>query len=207
MPRASELIHITKSPVLKVGVVSDTHIPDRVNELHPGLIAALRAEAVDAIFHLGDICIPAVVTTLQEVAPVYAIRGNRDLLYPGRFPAVLRLEINGVQTTLAHGQGSVKDYVLDKWHYLWEGYQFERYEKVLLRLAPETGVVVFGHTHRPEVRWKQERLFFNPGAVTNPDWGKLRPTFGVLWYHSDGCVEGKIIPLNGAHLKNRRWKS
>ena len=201
----SERIKLSKSPWLKVGVVSDTHVPDRVNALHPELLAALMAESVDVIFHLGDISVPSVIKALQAVAPVYSIRGNRDLFFRRSIPTMLRLEINGVSTTLLHGQGSVLDYILDKLSYVWSGYQFERYEKVVMKLAPEADVVVFGHTHRPEARREQNRLLFNPGAVTNPDKGNLRPTFGVLWYYSTSCVESKIIPLKGAHLKYRRW--
>ena len=101
----SERIRLSKSPCLKVGVVSDTHVPDRVNALHPELLAGLKAESVDVIFHLGDICIPSVIEALQAVAPVYAIRGNRDPFFRRRIPAMLHLEINGVSTTLLHGQG------------------------------------------------------------------------------------------------------
>jgi len=202
----SEPVILSKAPWLKVGVVSDTHVPDRAATLHPGLVAALAAEDVDLIFHLGDISLPSVVRTLEEIAPVYAVRGNRDLFYGRTLPRALRLELNGIKTTLLHGQGGVADYAIDKWFYIRQGYAFERYEKVLLKLAPQARVIVFGHTHCPEVRWKQDRLFFNPGAAANPGTKKLNPTFGVLWYHSEGCVDGKIFPLDGAQLKFRRWR-
>jgi len=206
MDSYSEPVILSKAPWLKVGVVSDTHVPDRAAALHPDLVAALEAEDVDLIFHLGDISIPAVVKTLEEIAPVYAVRGNRDLFYGRALPRALRLKLNGTKTTLLHGQGGLADYVIDKWFYLRQGYAFERYERVLLRLAPQARVIIFGHTHRPETRWEQDRLFFNPGAAANPGARKLKPTFGILWYHSEGYVEGKIIPLDGAQLINRRWR-
>ena len=202
-----EPIILSKAPELKVGVVADTHVPDRANALHPGLVAALEAQAVDAIFHLGDICTPSVLKTLREIAPVYAVRGNRDIFYGEALPRMLRLEVNGVSTVLLHGQGELADYALDKWFYLRSGYVFERYEEVLLKLTAETDrVIVFGHTHRPEACWREGRFYFNPGAASNPGVRKLKPSFGVLWYDLGGCVDGKIILLEGAQLNRRRWQ-
>ncbi len=66
------------APILKVGVVADTHIPDRAAALHPGLLPALRAAGVGAILHAGDVSTHAVLEQLGEIAPVRVARGNRD---------------------------------------------------------------------------------------------------------------------------------
>ena len=54
-----------------IGVISDTH----------GLIRdqALKAlQGSDVIFHAGDVGSPEIIKTLEEIAPVYAVRGNTD---------------------------------------------------------------------------------------------------------------------------------
>ena len=54
-----------------VGVISDTH-----GLLRPEAIAALQG--VDAILHGGDIGPEQILTDLERIAPVTAIRGNVD---------------------------------------------------------------------------------------------------------------------------------
>ena len=49
--------------MITLGIVTDTHVPDRMRAL-PG--AALEALAgVDAILHAGDICVRPVLDTLR----------------------------------------------------------------------------------------------------------------------------------------------
>ncbi|MFZ3078594.1 MAG: metallophosphoesterase family protein, partial [Bellilinea sp.] len=74
------------STVRRLGVVADTHIPDRVRSLHPDLLPGLSAAKVEAILHAGDICSPAVLAVLSQVAPVVAVRGNRDWAFAGTLP-------------------------------------------------------------------------------------------------------------------------
>ncbi len=64
--------------VTKLGVVADTHVPDKAKTLNPQVLAILRQAEVSAILHAGDISSPGVLTALGEIAPVYAVLGNRD---------------------------------------------------------------------------------------------------------------------------------
>ena len=70
------------SAVRRLGVVADTHIPDRVRSLHPDLLPGLKAANAEVILHAGDICSPVVLAELSQVAPVVAVRGNRDWALP-----------------------------------------------------------------------------------------------------------------------------
>jgi len=54
-----------------VGVISDTH-----GLLRPEALAAL--EGVEAIIHAGDVGDPAILSKLELIAPVTAVRGNID---------------------------------------------------------------------------------------------------------------------------------
>ncbi len=70
--------------VIRVGVVADTHVPDRAIDIHPALIPQLKAAGVQRILHAGDVCAPSVLEQLGEIGPVTAVRGNRDWLFGNR---------------------------------------------------------------------------------------------------------------------------
>ncbi|HJN48853.1 MAG: metallophosphoesterase family protein [Pseudomonadales bacterium] len=61
---------------MKIGLISDTHIPESTNELWPQVFTAFRD--VDAILHAGDLHELFVVDQLSKLAPIYVSRGNGD---------------------------------------------------------------------------------------------------------------------------------
>jgi putative phosphoesterase len=191
--------------IIRVGVVADTHVPDRAGTLHPKLIPGLIEQGVSQILHAGDVCIPAVLDKLAQVAPVAAVGGNRDAWFRHRLPSVRFLDIAGISTALVHGHGGFLPYLVDKWYYFLEGYQEARYYKKVQQTAPAAKVVVFGHTHRPANFWLEGQLLFNPGSASVAPVRSGNPSFGVLHFSVDGSVYGEVKILNGARLENRRW--
>ena len=193
--------------IFTLGVVADTHIPDRANYLHPGLGPALRSAKVDAIFHLCDICVPSVLSELENVAPTTAVRGNRDWLFRRKLSWFEVFEIAGLHVGLVHGHGGWLEYLWDKWYFYRDGYRLERYQKLLLKKIPEANIIIFGHTHCPENIWYKGRLFFNPGSASIESQRGENPTIGLLSFYSNNRVFGKIIKLKGFILKNKHWIS
>jgi len=200
--------------LLIVGVVADTHVPDRATSLHPALIPTLKEKKVDLILHAGDICIPRILEELNQVAPVTAVCGNRDLVFGNKLPHIQKLELAGVPVILTHGHGSWLNYMNDKVHHFFEGYRLERYMNTVRKTAGvyvnhslETipTVFVFGHTHRPANIWQQGSLLFNPGSPSVFQKVDFRPTLGLLYFSADAKVEGEIIELQGVSLKKRNW--
>ena len=61
---------------LNIGLIADTHIPEARATLWPQVYEAF--DGVDRIFHAGDIHELWVLDTLEEIAPVYAARGNGE---------------------------------------------------------------------------------------------------------------------------------
>ena len=59
-----------------IGLISDTHIPDRARELPEKVIEAF--ENVELIIHAGDLTSPKVIEELENIAPVMAVQGNMD---------------------------------------------------------------------------------------------------------------------------------
>jgi hypothetical protein len=61
---------------LRIGLVSDTHIPEARSELWPEVFDAFQG--LDLILHGGDLHELSVLHALADVAPVYAARGNGE---------------------------------------------------------------------------------------------------------------------------------
>ena len=57
-----------------IGLISDTHIPDRAKELPQNVLDAFND--VDMIIHAGDLTSLDVIEKLEETAPVMAVQGN-----------------------------------------------------------------------------------------------------------------------------------
>ena len=64
---------------MKIGLISDTHIPDRLSLLPENVIKAF--EGVDLILHAGDVTDYEVIEKLEKIAPVLAVEGNMDRRY------------------------------------------------------------------------------------------------------------------------------
>jgi putative phosphoesterase len=144
---------------MKVGVVSDTH-----GLLRPEVIPALAG--VEHILHLGDVGNPAILKSLEKLAPVTAIRGNVDKSGPcSRLPEteVLLLEDHYI-------------YMLHDVHTLH-----------LDPAAAKFGAVLFGHSHKPEIRRHKGVLYFNPGSC-GPRRFELPVSIGFLTITKDDLL-------------------
>jgi putative phosphoesterase len=120
-----------------VGVISDTH-----GLLRPEAVAALAG--VERIVHAGDIGHPDVLTALERIAPVSAVRGNNDRdAWAADIPETEVVEIGGVSL-----------YVLHDLHEL--------------DLDPRTAgfaAVIAGHSHQPRQEERDGVLYLNPGSA------------------------------------------
>ena len=159
--------------MIKIGVLSDTHIPSKARALPPVLFEAFAGVAM--ILHAGDLACAEVLTELESLAPVYAVRGNVDPpeLF-SRLPLVRTVEAGGAVIGMIHGDGRA-------------GTAEER----ALRAFPHADCVVFGHTHVPVCERRGSVLIFNPGSPTDRR-REPKHSFGILTVRS-GRVEGEII--------------
>ncbi len=134
---------------MKIAVLSDTHLPVRLQAL-PGVVYEACAD-VDLIIHAGDIEEKSVIEDLQRLAPVKAVHGNMDGMDTvQRYPDRLILELEGFTIGVTHGSGAswgIRNRIRDKFKPL------------------EPDLIIHGHTH--EYFWKKENgiWFLNPGAV------------------------------------------
>ena len=146
---------------MRIGVISDTHIPSRAKAIPPG-VARIFA-GVDLILHAGDISVRAVLDELGTIAPVQAVGGNVDdpSLQAG-LPAEIRLDAGGISLGMVHNSGPASGR-----------------RARMSRLFPGCRVVVFGHSHQPVVEDRDGLLLLNPGSACDPRQAKV-PTVALL---------------------------
>jgi putative phosphoesterase len=178
-----------------LGVLADTHIPDRVPELDWRVLQCFRQAGVAYILHAGDVSVPGVLRQLEEIAPVYAVGGNRDIFALHQLPMQRRITIEGISIGLSHGHGGFFRYTLDRLHRMVYGRLVGRYIRRVLFEFPESDVIVFGHLHVPCNFHIEGKLLFNPGSTSYP-WPREAPaSFGLLFLERGKEPEGEIIEL------------
>lgn len=145
---------------MKIFVLADTH-----NHL-PANIEALAADA-DEIWHLGDVCAPGILETIESIGPpVTIVRGNCDGEL--EWPLVVDLERNGVRFRLVHIPPE--------------------------RAPKNVHVVLHGHSHVPRNERREAVLFLNPGCVTRPNRG-APASVANLDIAADGKLAWRTISL------------
>jgi hypothetical protein len=136
-----------------------------------------------------------VLDQLAELAPVHAVRGNRDWVALRNLPFQLELTFEGVQIGLIHGHGRLMEYVADRVEYMVRGFRLEMFTPRVLEAFPNAQVIVFGHIHRPLNVLSDGKLLFNPGSPHFPDVKTKAPSVGLLHIHSGGEFSGEIVNL------------
>lgn len=137
---------------MKIGVISDTHIPDRADKIPAAVLAAFKG--VDMIVHAGDMVEVDVLDKLKLVCKnVVAVSGNMDPLeIKKKYPEKQVFTVGKFKVGLAHGWGS-RDQIIDV--------LMEYFKNDLVDL------VIFGHAHCVINEKRGDVLFFNPGSPTD----------------------------------------
>jgi len=162
---------------MRIGIVSDTHIPGAAAELPEQVAQAFRG--VDLILHGGDIYTPSVLDELERIAPVLAAKGdddNSELLTDSRVRQDHTLKVGRKRLWLIHMLPTF-------------------YTSTLVheeREAPD--IIVFGHQHAARVKRYGKVLLVNPGSPTCPDYCPGLGTVAILDIDS-GEAQAYIVPL------------
>ena len=86
-----------------IGLISDTHIPDRRIKLPEKVLETF--EGVDLIIHAGDITSQSVIDELETIAPVVAVEGNMDRVHGEiDLPPSEIIEAEGHKIGVIHGE-------------------------------------------------------------------------------------------------------
>jgi len=145
---------------LRIFVLADTH--DKV----PANLEPLAVGA-DEIWHLGDVCAPTILQTIETFGPpVQIVRGNCDSNF--EWPLTIDLTRNRIRFRLVH---------IPPDH------------------APDgVDVVLHGHTHVPRDERVAGVRFLNPGCVTGPNRGAA-PSVGILEIAAEGTMAWRLKTL------------
>ena len=134
-----------------IGLISDTHIPDRMRELPEKVFEAFKD--VEMILHAGDVTSQEVIEKLEEIAPVTAIQGNTDRIVGLNLPKTAVVEAEELKIGVIHGEVYPRADT-QQLHYL---------AKQL-----DVDILVSGHSHQPKVEKVEDVLLINPGSPTVP---------------------------------------
>jgi uncharacterized protein len=179
--------------VVKVGLISDTHMPQRWPDLPPAVGKVFAG--LDLILHAGDVGELWVLDALSRYAPVAAVHGNDDSPQAEReLPERLVLAVGGRRILLWHSHFADREEEL-------ASRQDDRWERILQRGATHgrragAHLVVFGHTHVPMARRVDGVLLVNPGAIASGNYvtRQLRQTVAVLTV-DDGAPTARHVDL------------
>jgi hypothetical protein len=177
---------------MRIGVLADTHIPDRTDELPGEILDHLRG--VDLILHAGDVCRRDVLERLETVAPVKAVRGNRDWRLPN-LPWRAIVSAGRWRIGLIHGQQRHARQIADRLRYLGGDRSFRDQRQYVRQAFAGDAVhcIVFGHSHQVCQEIVDGVLLFNPGGVLRPPAGRAS-SIGLLEV-SDAGITAQVIPL------------
>jgi len=177
---------------MRIGVISDSHIPDTLPELPLRVFELFNG--VDLIFHAGDICDLYVLQQLEPIAQTFAVYGDHDNSRVRQYLQERQcLEFANRRVGLVHG------------HRAWQG---DLWTRLALRLSAERRIksliasvlhefenvdaVIFGHSHTPYIKMHNGVLLFNPGSVV-PRGGEPG-TVGILEIGTH-AIKGRILAL------------
>jgi putative phosphoesterase len=172
--------------VARLGLIADTHMPDRCLAFPPALFDVFRG--VDLILHAGDVGLLSTLDQLSRVAPVVAVHGNdeRDEEAPRELPYQQVVAVAGRRIVLTHA------------HYPDLAQEFaarrdDRWQPKLARRAAfghraGAKIVVYGHTHVPTNVEYEGVWLINPGGVASGglDTRMRYATVALLYLRDDG---------------------
>jgi hypothetical protein len=159
---------------LKVGVLSDTHIPGAALSLPPAVFDIFKD--VDLILHAGDIVELSVLDELGAIAPVEAVAGNMDGSEVHlKLPSKKVLSLGGYSVGLIHGK-----------------YKIDVQQEMIMKEFERVDLIVYGHSHKPFWGKVKGVYFLNPGSPTDK---RHAPYNSVALLHVGDELKAEIIRI------------
>ena len=151
---------------MRIGVISDTH-----GRLRPEVARCLRG--VDGILHAGDFDDPTIMQQLDDIAPLYGVRGNNDWgSWAQSLPRLMRIELGGVSFCMTHKRADVP----------WD--------------LTGVDIVICGHTHQYDEENVLGRLWLNPGSCSYPRPYHTAPTMAMLTIDEGGTFSVEKVEFS-----------
>jgi hypothetical protein len=183
---------------MRIGLISDTHIPSYGKEPPPQVARAFQG--VDLILHAGDIYTLSCIEWLERIAPVRAAESGS-----GTGEAAPRVSVPLVVEAEGHSIGII--------HSLWvPGLDDEVFPGAMARkfaagaslpmalqevFGKKVDIVVFGHTHDALVELHQGMLLVNPGSTNMVKQSVVKLGTVAILELTATSKDAKIIDLAG----------
>ncbi len=150
---------------MKILIVSDTH------RRHANLEHLIqRVGSLDLVIHLGDAEGEEDVIASIVGCPLEIIAGNNDFF--SRLEKEKELQLGKYKVLLTHG------------HYYYVTVGIE--QLVEEACARGKNIVMFGHTHRPCIEYKDGITVLNPGSISFPRQEGRRPSYILMEIDREG---------------------
>lgn len=158
-------------------LISDTHQTNGF-DLPAELLAAIQS--ADMIIHAGDIASMDAYERLKAMKPMVAAKGNMDQFPVKRIlPDLASVEVHGHKIGVVHGTGSRRG-IVDRVAQAVDGMGFE--------------MVVFGHSHYPEIVGRSGTLFVNPGSPVDSRFAPYT-SYAIVEVTPEGIGSPEIIQV------------
>jgi uncharacterized protein len=134
-------------------------------------------EDADLLLHAGDVVSSGALEELASLGPVQAVAGNMDQPdLQATLPVRRIVEVDGVRIGIVHDAGP----------------RVGR-EQRLCTAFPGCAVIVYGHTHVPQLERHGGVWIVNPGSPTER---RSAPAHSMAVLRvSDDAVEPRLVPL------------
>jgi uncharacterized protein len=177
---------------MRIGLISDTHIPEACEHVPPRVFEVFRG--VDLVMHAGDVYVNRVLDELAEIAPVIAALGNGDEGLDGhqfklapdeRVSTAHLLQVGMVRIGLAHALPTPDETSEEVFK-----------NAMQTHFGGPVDVLVVGHSHLEGVTRFGPTMVVNPGSATLPrNLVGVPGTVGILEISATGRCSVEIVKL------------
>lgn len=162
---------------MKIGVIADTHIPDRAGDIPPQILESFKD--VDMIIHAGDLLNLNVLDKLKTICKdVKAVWGNMD---PDevrkQLPEKEIVDIGNYKIGIMHGYGPPHKLI-------------DLLSEIFKEEKPN--IIIFGHSHSAINEKRGDILYFNPGSPTDKIFA-IYNSYGIIEINDK--IKAKIIRI------------
>lgn len=158
---------------MKVLIVSDTH------RNNANYFKVVEMHKPDMVVHCGDVEGSEYVFENAVTCPVYMVAGNNDFF--SSLPREVEFTVGRYKCMATHG------------HH----YRVSIGPENIMEEARQRGVdvVMYGHTHKPEIRKEGGVVAVNPGSLAYPRQEGRRPSYAIMETDRFGEVHFTIAYL------------
>ncbi len=160
---------------MRLCVISDTHIPDRYEDVPVSVNSALKD--ADLIIHAGDFTSVEYFRALESTKKLKAVLGNLD--EPDLKKYLKEKEvfvISKYKIGLIHGFGKAENVL----------------ENAQKSFDETFDLIIFGHTHNPINKKIGKTVFFNPGSPTDKIFAAYN-SYGII--DLNDTIDAKILKI------------